>query len=278
MARTTASFAPEDAVGGGSVPDGDYTVKEATTDLFTYNGQVPEGVPAVMFLLRADDGTEYEQPYKAGDNEHLTPSDDKTHFVHPNGRDVPNIYKGGAAHQLFSSLVKAGFPKDKLADGTVTVFKGLKATFTNVAAPTGKTKDDNKAGKTIPLVSKIISMPGKGTAGAKPAPARAASPAKATPAPAEANGEPSDLDLMTIAEIQKVLANREGGTCNTGLKLGTAVMQLVAGYRKSEDEGEKAAFKQLANIQRTAKDIEWLRANSELGGWTVGADDVTLNS
>lgn len=263
--RTTASLLPEDAAGGGSIPDGDYTIKEIQTDLFDYNGQVPEGVPVILVSYRADDGTDYEQPYKAGDNAHLEPSEDKTHFVHPNRKDTPSIYKGGAAHMWLSSLAKAGFPRDKFTDN-VTTFKGIKVSLTNVAAPKGKTAD-GKEGKTIPIVSKILSM-GKGTAPAKTtAPARAAAPA-----PAEANGEPSELDMTVIGEVQKILAN--GPT--TRLKLGTSILTAVAKYKGSKDADEAAAFKQLATIQRMAKDVNWLTQNAELGGWQLEGDAISL--
>lgn len=258
-----ASLLPEDAQGGFQVPDGDYTIKEIQTELFTYGGTVPDGVPAIIILYTDSDDNDYEQPYKAGDNQHLAPSEDKTQFVNPNDENAPAaIYKGGAAFMWLSSIFKAGFPKDKVG-ADVTVFKGTRVSLVSVAAPKGKTQNDKKEGKTIPIVAKVLAMPGA-SKGRPTQPATRATAAAKPTAPTAGATSNGDLDADTIIRVQEALTSAKNNTLGL-VKLKLAVWQTAS---KAKD-GNATAY-------RTLITPDWLNANSEAGSWMVDGDTVTL--
>jgi len=260
-----ASLAPEDHAGGGSIPDGDYLIKESYAGLFTYAGVVPEGVPAIMVLYRADDGSEYEQPYKAGDNEHLVPSDDGERFLHPQGEEA-RIYKGGAASMWLGSLAKAGF---KINGDSVKQFKGTRVTLVNTAAPKGR--DGQGKDKVIPLVSKVLgTAKGPGPKVATPAPTRtpgattAAATISATASPSNGAG---DLDATARDMILTILASAPDNTI-TRVKLSTDV--LLTATKNPNLKAHNTALKKLAG------DSAWLIENASVGGWSTDGETIQL--
>src|ERR1700676_2306569 len=101
-----AGLDPSEHGGGGQIPDGDYDIKSVRTGLFTYGGTVRDGVPAILVVYN-DGASDYEQPYKCGDNEHLVPKEDGSNFDHPSVDGTPTIYKGGAGSMWLASLTKA---------------------------------------------------------------------------------------------------------------------------------------------------------------------------
>jgi hypothetical protein len=246
-----ASLAPEDHGGAGQIPDGDYTITNVYAGSFTYGGQVPEGVPAIMVTYKGDDGAEYEQPYKAGDNQHLAPSEDGDRFIHPDGGDA-KIYKGGAASMWLGSLARCNFP---ITGDSVRQFKGTKVTLTNTAAPKGKTGDNKD--KVIAMVSKIIALP-KAQGKAAVTSTTAKNVTGITSAPAS-NGN-SDLTPQAIELIQGILAEATDNTM-TRVKLSTSVM-----LKATKDPALKANMTQLKKL---AGDPTFLIEHAEAGGWTT---------
>jgi hypothetical protein len=257
-----ASLAPEDHGGAGQIPDGDYTIVNVYAGSFTYGGQVPEGVPAIMVTYKGDDGAEYEQPYKAGDNEHLSASEDGDRFIHPGGGEA-KIYKGGAASMWLGSLAKCNFP---ITGDSVRQFKGTKVTLTNTAAPKGKTSDNKD--KVIAMVSKIIALPGKGKATAPATrPSIASTSASQPTAHAAGNGN-ADLTPQAIELIQGILAEAPDNTM-TRVKLSTSVM-----LRATKDPNLKA---NMTALKKLAGDPTFLLEHAEAGGWaTETGEEVKL--
>ena len=254
-----ASLAPEDHAGAGQIPDGDYTITDCYAGSFDYNGQVPEGVPAILVMYKSSDGQSYEQPYKAGDNEHLVASDDHERFIHPNGGEA-RIYKGGAASQWLGSLVKAGF---NITGDSIKQFKGLKVTLVNVAAPTGKTKD--KEGKVIPLVAKVLGT--AGTAKASPNAGKASAPPAPATTPATASHS-NGLDETARDMILTILAGAPDNTI-TRVKLSTQVM-LAA----SKDPALKP---NMPALKKLAGDASWLVDQAEVSGWATDGEVISIN-
>lgn len=251
-----ASLAPEDHGGAGQIPDGDYTITNVYAGSFTYGGTVPDGVPAIMVTYKADDGAEYEQPYKAGDNQHLAASEDGDRFVHPAGEEA-RIYKGGAASMWLGSLARSNFP---ITGDSVRQFKGIKVHITNVAAPKGKSGDNKD--KVIAMVDKILALPGKGTApkGTSSVSKTTVSAAPAsTSATSTSNGN-GDLTASAIELIQRILAEATDNTM-TRVKLSTSVM-----LRATKDDNLKASMTQLKKL---AGDPTFLIEHAEVGGWTT---------
>jgi hypothetical protein len=260
-----ASLAPEDHGGAGQIPDGDYLITNVYAGSFTYGGQVPDGVPAIMVTYKGDDGAEYEQPYKAGDNQHLAASEDGDRFIHPEGGDA-KIYKGGAASMWLGSLARCNFP---ITGDSVRQFKGTKVTLTNTAAPKGKTSDNKD--KVIAMVSKILSLP-KATSSASKTTASAAKPTGATTAAATtqataSNGN-SDLTSTAIEMIQAILADAPDNTM-TRVKLSTSVM-----LRATKDAAHKT---NMTALKKLAGDPTFLIEHAEAGGWaTETGEEVKL--
>jgi len=253
-----ASLAPEDHGGAGQIPDGDYTITNVYAGSFTYGGTVPDGVPAIMVTYKADDGAEYEQPYKAGDNQHLAASEDGDRFIHPNGEEA-RIYKGGAASMWLGSLARSNFP---ITGDSVRQFKGTKVHITNVAAPKGKSGDNKD--KVIAMVDKILALPGKGKATA-PATARPTSSTASTstslaPATSVTSNGNADLTASAIELIQGILAEATDNTM-TRVKLSTSVM-----LRATKDATLKASMTQLKKL---AGDPTFLIEHAEAGGWST---------
>jgi hypothetical protein len=257
-----ASLAPEDHGGAGQIPDGDYAITNVYAGSFTYGGQVPEGVPAIMVTYKGDDGAEYEQPYKAGDNEHLSASEDGDRFIHPSGGDA-KIYKGGAASMWLGSLARCNFP---ITGDSVRQFKGTKVTLTNTAAPKGKTSDNKD--KVIAMVSKIIALPGKGKASAPASrPSTASTSTLQAPVSGATTNGNSDLTPVAVEMIQAILAEAPDNTM-TRVKLSTSVM-----LRATKDAAHKA---NMTALKKLAGDAAWLIEQAEAAGWTTNGEEIKL--
>lgn len=191
-----ASLDPSTHAGGGQVPPGTYDIIKVKADVFTYPGQGAQ-VPAIMVTYR-DAGVDYEQMYKAGDLDHLIPSDDGKRFIHPKG-EAAAIYKGGAASMWLGSLAKQGF---KFNGDDVSQIEGIRVELDNVAAPKGKSSEN--ADKVFPLVIKILTsakqsrpMTGKATAAAT---------SSSTAAPASTSTVASNgLDEVAISAVMQAL-------------------------------------------------------------------------
>lgn len=243
---------PENAVGGGAVPDGDYIIKSAVAQMFNYGGKGPD-VPAITFLFvsKADPAIQYEQSYAAGKNSELHESAD--------GKRFKTISKNSNAFQILASLVNSGFPKDRV-DDDVTVFVGTTVTVVNTAQPKRPGMADQVEGKTIPLVTKILALPGTkaATTTSTSKPAAASTNHK--------NGE-GELTPKCVELIQSILGEATDNTMSR-VKLSTQVM-----LKATKDADLKT---HMAALKKLAGDATWLIDNAEAGGWAVNGEDIVL--
>jgi hypothetical protein len=250
------SLLPENAVGGsGIIPDGDYNIKDIVAHLFDYGGRT-EAVPAIAVTYVADDGTEYEQNYSAGKGSSLAQPED--------GKRFEVIGRNSNASAWLGSIINGGFPAGKV-DDDVTVFKGCRVTVTNTAQPKRPGLKDQAEGKTIPLVTKVLALPG--AKGGVTRPTAAATQSKtAAPAATSTNG---NVDDHAVEVIQAILATAtDGSNSLTRLKLGTAVMLTLA---KQKDP-------HMVAVKKLATDATWLAAQMERdpAPWVFDADTITL--
>ena len=263
-----ASLLPENAGGGFDVPEGDYLWKDVYADLHDYNGTVVPGEPAIFLVLQnLKSNEEFTVTYLAGKGDFITPADDKTHFVHPDGESTPQFYKQGDAVRLMRSLLDANYPREKMEEsGLVTQFIGLKAHMVPGAKNVGKEKSKEKEGKTIPLVGKIIAMPeAKATAPTRTGAAAKPAVGTGTASRAAQTATPANgLDETAIDYIKNELA-KAGDAGLTLKKLGANVYMAAV---KAKDQKNALEYKKLA------LDGEWLEANSEAGEWVVSDDAI----
>ena len=248
----TASLLPSDHTRGFNIPDGDYIIKTVQTMLHDYGGNSLVDVPAIAVLYAdpKDPATTYEWRYKAGDVEHLIPTENGKSFQHPNGKDEARLYGAGAASLWLKSLADSGFPMDKVSDD-VTVFQGANVHLVNKAAPKGKTGEQTQD-KSFPIVTKINSLP-----------SASGKPAKAQIPAAESNGDA--VDDKAIEAVQAALAAAEGNK-RTRIKLATDVFISLT---KQKDPAAAA-------VKKLVGDATWLAANAEVGGWSSDGESVVL--
>lgn len=265
-----ASLNPADMLSGGRVPDGRYTIKQVTAEVFDYGGKANE-VPAACIVFKGTDGTEHEQYYSAGDAQYLTPSEDKSSFVHPRGEQA-KLSLNSNFGKFMQAMIGAGFPVVELSDKLACI-AGADVELVGQAQP------KNQSGK-----ESVLSLPtkyygkGKGT-GARPTgagtPARTAPAAQkpaTSPAPAASapvNGQPADLDAEAVIRIQAVLTSapeKDGLKSITLARLGPAVMMACAREKSPNTQA----------IKKLATDPAWMGAQGEVGGWLLDGDNVVL--
>ena len=248
-----ASLDPSTHAGGGQVPNGDYDLVKSRAVVFTYPGTSTQ-VPAILITYR-EGGAEYEQMYKAGDLDHLVPTDDGKRFVHPQGESAA-IYKGGAASLFLGSLAKQNF---QFNGDDVSQIEGIRVTLESLPGPKGKGADNPE--RMIPMVVKILKGKGVKTVARPTAPAAttAASPATSSAPAVSNNGE---LDTIAIQAVIQALDNAPEKT----LKIkGLAVRCLK--------------YAQGAKLNDLAKLLtpEWLEAQAEATGWAVDEEQVVMS-
>lgn len=253
-----ATLDPRTHTKGAGVPDGDYILKTVTCDEFTY----PDGsktVPAIMVLYADahDPSVTHEQAYSAGDLARLVPSDDKRRMVHPRGEAAS--YAGGSNASLWlNSIMKAGY---EFQGDDVTQVQGMKVTITAVAQEKRPGLKDQKEGKTISLVSKILAMPGKApVAAGRPTATASATPAS-TAAPANGSASASDLDSTAIQAVMQAL---EAAPEHSLKVKGLAVRCL-----------KFAPGTKLNDLTKLITP-EWLVAQADATGWTTDGEAVAL--
>jgi hypothetical protein len=243
-----ASLDPSAHSGGGQVPNGDYTIKKARAGIFTYPGNGAQ-VPAA--LVEFSDGSQtYDQMYKAGDLEHLVPTDDGKRFVHPDStRDDATIYKGGTLSLFLGSLKRCGFAFNS---DEIPQIEGIKVTLESFPAPKGKSADNPD--RLVPLVTKLLA--GKGTRPtSKPV---AASTVKSTAAPAVSSNGTGDIEQVAIEAVMAVLG--DGPTKVKGLAV--RCLKHSPGYKLND----------LTKLITP----EWLEANAETTGWAIDGENLVL--
>jgi RNase P/RNase MRP subunit p29 len=133
------------------------TVKNAEFTYWDYNGKT--GATTVLKLVLIDDeGAEFVQYYSAGSPERICPS--------PDGKslgavgDAIGITNTSNLSIFIESLVRAGFPENKLGDD-ITVIIGLRfyAIAQDQPKRTGIKGKQSDFGKVILVVSKVLQMP-----------------------------------------------------------------------------------------------------------------------
>lgn len=257
-----ASLNPKDFAVGGALPDGEYTIAAAGAAIFNYGGNGPE-TPAIHITLADENGEAREQYYSAGKLETLTPSSDGKRLVHPSGGDAKISNSSNAAAFLLS-LMNAGFPPEKLGDD-ISNITGTRVLIENKAQPKRAGLADQKEGKTIPLVAKVLSLPGEAKGAAKGAAKAPATRTQATAASTASSNGSGDLDETAMTTIQEILAEAPDNKL-TRLKLGTNVMLKLS----------KEKHPQMGVIKKLATDPAWLAAQAEVGGWTSDGETVAL--
>lgn len=254
-----ASLDPNTHTKGGAVPDGDYLIKQVSCVLWDYNGQGPQG-PAIAVLYGdpKDAAVEYTQYYSAGKIEFLVPSDDGKRMVHPRGEEAK--YAGGSnASVWLSSVMKAGFPAERMAGDDVTVFAGTGVRVESVAQQKRGLANE-KEGKTIPLVTKINSVGGKVASRPTAAkPAAATQQSAATPA-ATSTGN-GDVSSVAIAAVLQCLSVAPDNTLKIK-GLGVRAMKYTPGV----------------NLNTLTKLLtpDWFKSHQEQVGWDSNDETVAF--
>lgn len=248
---------------GGKVPDGDYVIKSVTCEMFDYGGTVEAG-PALCFVFDDGSGQTHEQYYSAGKAERLVPSEDKKRMVHPRG-EAATWSEGSNASLMLSSLMKAGFPSAKLTGDDVTVFNGTRVTITAVAQQKRGLANE-KEGKVISLVTKVLALPGDKPGRPTPAAGRApAASTSTTAATSAASTVASNGEASTTTSVKAVLQALAAAPDNTLKIKGLAVRCLkFAGGTKLND------------LTKTITP-EWLKAQGDITGWTSDEDAVSID-
>ena len=236
------SLNPANMTGGGAVADGEYTLAKLVVASFNYGGQAA-ATPACLITYKDAAGQEQEQAYTAGAGAEMG----------QDGKSFVSMAKSSNFAMWVASIVEAGFPVDKLGDD-VTVFQGYRVKVAAKAQPKRAGLKDQQEGKTIVLVTEIVSAPG----------GKAAPKGAGTKAAVNEDAEPAG-DEALITAVQEQLAKVEGGQ-DRG-KLATAI--YINAIRSKVASAEATAMKK-------AITTEWLTANAEVGGWTVTGEVVSL--
>lgn len=248
---------PENAIGGAVIPDGEYDIEAVAATTFNYGGRQAD-TPAILVVYKAvSDKMVYEQHYTAGKESALHESMDSKRFE--------TISKNSNAWLWLGSIMGAGFPKERV-DDDVTVFSGSRVTVVNQAQPKRPGIKDQVEGKTIPLITKVLALPGEKKAGARPLAAQKSATTAAKTAAPTATASPSNggaaLDAVAIELAQTILAQAGGSL--TKLKLSTQAM-----LRLAKDPN-------MMPVKQLLGDSAWLAANAETGGWSFDGNIVTL--
>jgi len=158
------------AEGGGLLDDVDVTVIESKFEMFDYAGKAP-AVLALTWELNVEGMPENTKQYWSAGGEHdyrPNPKDGGATLVAEvaQGTTASKPRKNSNLHVLADSLVRSGFPRDKLDATDASIFKGMKCHMLRKPAmkrpgltgtrmgPTGKEYD-----LTILEVSQIHQLP-----------------------------------------------------------------------------------------------------------------------
>lgn len=226
------SINPDTFVQGGLIDDIDAILTSVRFTKFDYEGK-SDAVLALKVNFATPDGEAHEQYYSAGDLKRFQPSDDGLRAVSVGGATC--LVVSANASLFLTSIVNAGFPKNKLSDN-VSVFDGTGVHLRRIAQAERKglvKKEGDDKQKTILVVEKILFQPGEkptftigtGTTLGKGAPAGAGKSvgAPAAAAPQAASG---DLDEKTTGYVLQVLTDN-GGSFNKAV-LPNALFKLLA--------------------------------------------------
>ena len=244
---------------GGFLDDCEAIIKECRTGEYKYSTGATTNALIITFDAGLDEP--HIEAYSSGKAE---PTEDGTGF-----QSVLSIKS--KAKLFIDKMIALEFPG---VEADVHVFEGTKVHLKReaLAKMPGLDKEGDKE-KTVLLVDKIISLPGKGkpgrptaatTAAKTTTPAKAATTSKPSAPAISANGQSGDD--AAIAAVQTALANVDGNTM-TLAKLQTSV--FLAALKAKVPAAEATALKK-------AITPEWAVANAEAGGWVSDGETVSL--
>ena len=154
------SLNPESFVeGGGLLDDVDVTIKEARFIMFDYEGKSPVAVPALKITFDPGDGELVTQCWSMGKATDWQPSKDGKKLI-PIG-SATAIVKTSNGGIFVTSLINAGFPGDRLAEGDISCLDGMEAHVIRTPAPERTGIEGQKKPATILIIDKIIALPGE---------------------------------------------------------------------------------------------------------------------
>lgn len=228
-AEKLVSLLPSEMVQGGLIDDLDVVFESAGFVLYDYNGKADQRV-CLRIEMKDDEGNTHEQFFSAADPKHFAPSSDGSHIVAVS--DKGSLVRGSNYDGFMSSLINAGFPEANLRQGIAAIV-GTKVHVVRKPAPqrSGLLQQEGGREKTVLIVEKLISLPGKG--GKAAAAGKAPAAAKTTPkaAAAEAESEVSELD-SELRDFVLAEAKEAGDEGITRKKLIAAAMKKLTGATK----------------------------------------------
>ena len=147
--------------GGGLRDDFDGKIVKARYEMFDYAGKGPSIPAAALEILPLNEEEPFKQYYSIGDANLYRPNpDDDGETLKVDAR----IRKSSNFYILYESLVKAGFPEDKMDTGKLSILDNGIYHFLRVPAPkrAGLKKAEREFEETILTVESIIELPGGG--------------------------------------------------------------------------------------------------------------------
>ena len=253
---------------GGLIDDVDVEFSDVGTTLYDYNGTAAEG-PSLAVQMTDEAGNVHDQYYSAGKIEDWMPDDNNEGFVAVSGKAGINTSSNLA--RFLQSLVEAGFPDERLAEGNLKCLIGLRChVLQTVVERKGIVRKGANADRpsTVLLVSKIHELPGAAKS-AKPvakAPVKAAA-APAAQAPASSNGS-GDLD----DEISTVLMEHFASGNTSLAKKDVTKLIFTAFDPKTSGMSMKDRS---ARITRAGKEV-FLTAFAEANGLEYDGATLTM--
>ncbi len=211
-------------------------------------------IPCFIVDLEDEEGGSLgPQPWSVGFAADWEASEDGTK-MYPVG-DRKAFAKDQDFSLLITSLLEAGYPKDKL-DTDISVFDGMKVHMVRQDAPErkGKKKGDDEKKRTVPVVDKILEMPGEGKKGSASASKGKGKVDDAAP--------PSDIDEMAQENALEILGDNPKGMSVVGL-IGKVFTKL---------KKEKVDQKKINAVTALFRNKEFLGN----GPWEVAGDKIKL--
>lgn len=252
------SLRPSDAQQGGLVDDIDVDIKEAKFIEWDYNGNIASPVLGMELTLIDAEGKDYQQVFSAGDLKRLQPSEDGKRAIAVGGATGLNANSNAVA--FLASLIDAGFPEEKFAEGDISVMEGANVHVLRKAQPTRKgiaAQNANGREATVLLVTKINRLPGEGKKGvARPTTTTTASKTASKPTPAES----SDVETEAAETIIAMLEANGGEV--TKSSVGAKSFKLL-----SKNPNRPAILKLMT-------DDDWLESSGESFGWTYDGKTI----
>lgn len=153
-----ASLKPSDAVEGTGLLDNvDVVWKEVKFEMWDYNN-TQKASPALKVVMGLEDGEEAIQYFSCGSADAWAPSKDGKKLVPISG--AKGMAKSSNFMILMDSLVKAGYPEDKISDDC-SDFENLECHMVRVKAPerkglVQKARPDGKTYEKTNLVVDVI--------------------------------------------------------------------------------------------------------------------------